>query len=275
MLPLVSCLMVTRPDRGRLPLVARSIDAYLRQSHPRAELVIALDAAADEDRSALEEHVARLGRPDIRVLRAPWAAPTLGQLRNFALESAAGDLVCVWDDDDLHHPRRLELQVRALEESGAIATFLTEALHLFARTGELFSTSYRNTVQRCLPGTGLVKRSVQARYPESGPTCQRGEDTDFCLRLLEEGPVHLVDDAPHLYVYVNHQRNTSGDEHHRMLATSLGVSRGRVLRREAQVRDALDQADVDLDEVQVKGNNGLAFTWRRSESSLRRFPTAA
>jgi glycosyltransferase involved in cell wall biosynthesis len=261
--PLVSCLMVTRPSARRLPLVQRSIDCYLRQSYPSSELVIVLDAALAADRRALEGHVAGLRRTDVRVVQAP-GQPTLGQLRNFAMDQAQGELVCVWDDDDIHHPQRLELQVRALQESGAIATFLSEVLHLFAATGELYSTNYRKTVQKCLPGTGLVRRDVASRYPESGPDCQRGEDTAFCLRLLEEGPVHFADDAPQLYVYVNHHTNTSGDAHHRMLARELGVSRGRVLRREAQVREALDQADFDLDFVDVMGNNGVAFTWARA-----------
>jgi glycosyltransferase involved in cell wall biosynthesis len=263
--PLVSCLMVTRPSAHRLPLVARSIECYLRQSYPRRELVIALDAAPEQDRRLLEAHVAGLGRSDIRVVQAAGQpAPTLGQLRNFGIDQAHGDLVSVWDDDDIHHPRRLELQVQALLASGAIATFLTEVLHLFAASGELYCTNYRNTVQKCLPGTGLVWRKVAARYPESGPSSQRGEDTAFCQLLLDEGPVHFVDDAPQLYVYVNHHCNTSGNDHHRMLARSLGVSRGRVLRREALVREALDQAAMDLDEVSVNGNNGVAFTWSRS-----------
>jgi glycosyltransferase involved in cell wall biosynthesis len=264
--PTVSCLMVTRPSAQRLPLCQGSIECYLRQSYPARELVIALDEGAEQDMRALEAHVASLGRSDVRVVRCP-GRPTLGRLRNFAIDEARGDLVCVWDDDDIHHPRRLELQVRALLESGGIATFLTEVLHLFAASRELYWTNYRNTVQKCLPGTGLVWRKVAARYPEDGPTSQRGEDTAFCQLLLAEGPVHFVDDAPQLYVYVNHHQNTSGDGHHQMLARSLGVSRGRVLRREALVRDALEQPGFALDEVTVKGNNGLAFTWSRAAAA--------
>src|SRR3954451_24252624 len=143
--PVVSCLMVTRPSAHRLPLCRRSIECYLRQSYPATELVIALDEGAVEDKRALEAHVAALGCPDVRVVRCP-GNPTLGRLRNFAIDQAQGELICVWDDDDIHHPRRLELQVRALLESGGIATFLTEVLHLFAARRELYWTNYRNTV---------------------------------------------------------------------------------------------------------------------------------
>jgi glycosyltransferase involved in cell wall biosynthesis len=254
--------MVTRPNAKRLSLVKRSIACYLRQTHARRELVIALDDGLEIDKAAIEAYVAILCRKDIRVIRAE-GKPTLGRLRNFAIENARGNLAAVWDDDDIYHPRRLELQVQALRDSGAIATFLSDVLHLFVGTRQLFWTNYRNTVQKCLPGTGLFLRGVTSRYPESGPNSDRGEDTDFCLRLLEEGSVHFVDDAARLYMYVNHSGNTSGDDHHHMLARSLGVSRGRLLRRESEVRDALDHArtSLELDEVHVHGNNGPAFTW--------------
>jgi glycosyltransferase involved in cell wall biosynthesis len=262
--PLVSCVMVTRPLPHRLPLVRRSVECYLTQSYPHKELVVALDAGDEADKDRLAGYLADLGRSDVRVVRAS-DTPTLGRLRNFAIESARGELVSVWDDDDLHHPERVRAQVAALHDSGAAGTFLTEVLHLFVATGDLYWTNYRNTVQKCLPGTGLFRRDVAARYPEIGPDCQRGEDTSFCLRLMAEGTVHFVDDAAQLYIYVNHGNNTSGDDHHHMLARSLGISRARLARREATVREALEQAALALDEVRVHGNNGLAFSWRRGE----------
>jgi glycosyltransferase involved in cell wall biosynthesis len=261
---LVSCLMVTRPSLERLPLVQRGIESYMRQVYRRTELVIALDDGPEEAADRLKQYVAALGRTDVRVVRAPHPT-SLGALRNFAMSQASGDLLAVWDDDDIQHPRRLDEQVRALVASGAIGVFLSEALHFFVDTNELYWTNYKNSVQKCLPGTGVVSRSVAARYPETGPRCARGEDTEFCLQLMAEGKVLLVEDAAHLYIYVTHGQNTSGDEHHRMLARSLGVSRGRLQRREAAVRDALDSARLDVGEVTVQGSNGTAFVWHRRE----------
>jgi glycosyltransferase involved in cell wall biosynthesis len=257
----VSCSMVTRPSPERLVHVKRSINYYLQQTHANRELVIVLDEGPEPDKIAIEEHVAGLERGDLRVVRAD-GAPTLGRLRNLAIEAARGEVVAVWDDDDIHNPRRLALQVAALQDSGAIATFLSEALHLFCATREVYWTNYKNTEQKCLPGTGLFKRSVLARYPESGASSQRGEDTSFCLRLLAEGAVHFMDDSAQLYTYVSHGRNTSGNQHHQMLARELGVSRGRLMRRETQVREALVEAEFGLPEVSVQASNGVAFVWR-------------
>ena len=253
--------MVTLPSAERLPLLMRSIDCYARQTYETRELVVALDTADAESTAAVCDCVASLRRADIRVL--PYAGTTsLGALRNLALRSARGDLVAVWDDDDICHPHRLEVQVRELRENDSIAAFLCEVLHLFAPSHELYWTNYKNTVQHCLPGTGVWVRDAASRYPESGPDSARGEDTALCLRLMAEGRVRLIDEAAHLYIYVSHGRNTSGDAHHRMLARSLAVSRARVLRREAHIRAALDLSGIELDSIDVHGANGWAFAWR-------------
>jgi glycosyltransferase involved in cell wall biosynthesis len=259
----VSCMLVTRPHEERWPLVARSVACYARQTYPHRELVVVLDAAPEQERARFEARMSALGLPDLRIIRAP-GTPTLGRLRNLAIEHARGELLCVWDDDDLHHPRRIEVQTAALRDSGAAATFLTDVLHLVSETREVYWTTYKHTVQRCLPGTGLFHRSVAARYPEVGPESARTEDTAFCRQLFAEARVHLVDSTPNLYVYVHHGSNTSGDAHHRMLVSELALSRGLVGRRSEVVRDALDHAELDTDELRVMGSNGEAFAWRRS-----------
>jgi glycosyltransferase involved in cell wall biosynthesis len=258
--PVVTCTMVTRPGE-RLAHVKRAIGYFAAQTQPDKELVIALDAGSEADKAAVESHVAGLGRDDVHVHRAP-GQPSLGQLRNFAISRARGQLVAVWDDDDVYHPQRLEQQVNQLRGSGAIATFLTEVLHLLLRRREVFCTNYRNTVQKCVPGSGLFRRDVAARYPEVGAESLRGEDTVFTLQLMAEGRVHLVDDAAHLYTYVHHGLNTSGDAHHDMLARTLSVSRGKLVRREERIREALSLAGLGLAEVEVKASNGVAFVWK-------------
>jgi glycosyltransferase involved in cell wall biosynthesis len=259
--------MVTLPGSGRMPLLIRGINDYLRQTYTPRELVIVLDAGAEVDKARIEAHVDALAREDIRVVRASNSL-NLGQLRNFSLECARGEFVAVWDDDDIHHPLRLEVQIRALCSSGARASFLSEVLHLFSMTGDLYWTNYKNTLEKCHPATGVFLRASAARYAESGLDSGRGEDTALCLRLMSEGPVHFSDDAAQLYIYVNHGGNTSGDDHHKMLARSLSVSRARLIRREEVVCQALDHATTTLNEVRVQGNNGLAFTWRARELAL-------
>jgi glycosyltransferase involved in cell wall biosynthesis len=255
--------MVTQPSAARLACVERAVAAYARQSYPHRELLVVIDAGEEADRVRLEEFLASRERSDLRVVRAPDPPGNLGRLRNLAIEQARGELVCVWDDDDHHHPTRVERQVEALQREGAIATFLTDVLHLSMGDRRLHWTTYKKTPQKCVPGAGLFRRSVAARYPEQGPNSQRAEDDVFCSQLFREGPVHFVEDSPHLYIYVSHGHNVSGDEFHRMIASSLGLSRGRIERSQQLVREALDTAEHGLEEITVMGNNGPAFTWRR------------
>jgi glycosyltransferase involved in cell wall biosynthesis len=254
-------VMVTRPSAARLPFIARAVELYAQQTYPHRELVVVLDSADETDDAFLETRIIRAGRRNVRIVRAS-GNPTLGRLRNLGIDEARGEFVCVWDDDDIHHPTRIECQIHILRAHGAIATFLTDVLHLFVEERELYWTTYKRVAQRCVPGTGIFLRSVIARYPETGPESQRGEDTVFCLALAAEGYVHLIDDMPHLYVYVAHGSNTSGKAFHRMLASSLAVSRGRLTRSQKLVCSALDGAELDLAEVKVVGNNGVAFVWR-------------
>ncbi|WP_161494619.1 hypothetical protein [Caulobacter sp. B11] len=67
--PLVSCLTVTQCTWLRFAFLQNAIGDYCRQTHAARELVIVLDPGADEARQAILDHVAGLGRDDIRIVR--------------------------------------------------------------------------------------------------------------------------------------------------------------------------------------------------------------
>src|SRR5690348_11063690 len=109
---MISCLTVTQ--EGRLNSLAFAISDFARQTERDRELVIVHDGGG-----AFHERVIATARrhetAEIRVVHVPASSrSTLGALRNASLEAARGDYVCQWDDDDRHHPRRLEVQMEAL-----------------------------------------------------------------------------------------------------------------------------------------------------------------
>jgi glycosyltransferase involved in cell wall biosynthesis len=256
---LVSCLMVTKPSPDRFDFLKRSLAAYRAQTHPRRELVMVLDQGPAEAKAAIAEHVAALGRDDIRIIAAPADMP-LGALRNLSRAAALGDVHCQWDDDDLHHPERVERQLAALTQSGAEAVCLREVMLFLAGPRQLYWTNWRATEPTVMPPTLMCRASAAVRYPESGPTSRLGEDTDVCLQLQRLGGLHPLADAPHLFVYVGHGSNTWGTEFHPMLARRLGLSQGLLLRREDRIRDSLRALDFGPGSVSVNGPNGAAFT---------------
>ena len=119
--PLVSCLMVTR---GKLFPSRFAAEWFQRQTYANRELVLICDAPGTE----IERHCRELNDPRIRIAYPAAPASSLGALRNLSLRAAQGEWICQWDDDDLYHPRRLELGMAVCQSMQADALFLSRWL---------------------------------------------------------------------------------------------------------------------------------------------------
>lgn len=195
-LPRVSCLMVTR-DRFRL--ARQAVDCFLRQTYANKELVIVDDG---EDGS-LETWVSEIGDQGIRYVRLPPEGQPLGSLRNLGVETATGEFVAQWDDDDLYHPHRVAMQVAALKTFEADACFLERELIWWPGAKRLASSC-----RRVWEGSMLCARAGMPAYPAE----RRGEDTPVALDCARRGRTVLLD-APFLYIYVFHGKNTFESAH--------------------------------------------------------------
>lgn len=260
--PLVSCLLVTQFFGQRIPYVKRSIEAFCAQTYPLKELVIVWDMAHTINEDELDEYLVSLGRSDIRLVK-PEPKRTLGALRNRSIREAFGQVLCQWDDDDLHHPQRIERQIRYLKECGAEAVGLQEVMQFFPASRELYWTNWRALPASVLPGTIMFHSTAPISYPEVGGSALHGEDTAVCLQLLERKSIVAFTGAPELYIYVSHGANTYSDEHHGMLAKRLGLSSGLLRRRENWIRNSLEAVDFGVGPIAVTGPNGVAFTIER------------
>lgn len=180
-----------------------AIDCYKRQSYLDRELIV-VSADPDAEVAAL---IAELGDPSIRWLAAP-AAASVGQLRNAAIAVASGDLISVWDDDDLSHPMRLQWQREALEAQAADACMLTRVL--------LWWPSRRRLavgVPRAWENTLLAKRAALPAYSD----VRRRSDTLLVQAMREAARRIVLLDRPDGYVYIAHGGNLWPDEHFEML----------------------------------------------------------
>jgi glycosyltransferase involved in cell wall biosynthesis len=256
---LVSCLMVTTATRRRLDYFKQGLAGYCRQTYPNTELVVVVDGAVADGRDATLQLIAGSGRADIRVIE-PVAGLSLGALRNVSLRQARGAVVCHWDDDDLHHPQRVERQLEAMTRRRASSIYLEEVMQFFPAERRLYWTNWRATEPGALPATMMCRANAPIAYPEHGPTSRLGEDTAVVEQLQRAGIYEVMDRAPHLYVYVSHGENTYSQDHHRMLASSLAVSQGLLRRHEAWLREGLAAFDFGDGEVTVQGSNGPGFT---------------
>ncbi|PWC40661.1 hypothetical protein TSO352_00735 [Azospirillum sp. TSO35-2] len=216
--PLISCLMVTKLRSG---LVELAIDSFVRQTYANRELVIVCDAPVpgeDAGGDALDR-VARAvaGRTNIRLIRVEGPGRTLGELRNIAVDHAAGRYVCQWDDDDLYDPCRLEYQHLMLSRAGAQACLLGRWM-IWWPAEDPDAERLAVSCERDWEGSLLCERAVMPRYPH----LRRGEDTPVIEQLRRSVRVVRMD-LPRLYTYVAHGANTFGAGHfdaHWPLATA-------------------------------------------------------
>ncbi|GLR80821.1 glycosyltransferase (plasmid) [Azospirillum oryzae] len=198
-LPLISCLMVTR---GRRALLEFAIDGFARQTYPNRELVIVCDSPALPQDDPLERAIRAAGGRNVRLIRVNAAGRdgglTLGELRNIAVDHAAGRYVCQWDDDDLYDPCRLQMQQRVLAAAGAQACLLGRWMIWWPAEDRLAVSCERDW-----EGSLLCEKAVMPRYP----ALRRGEDTPVVEQLRRSARVVRMD-LPRLYTYVVHGGNT-------------------------------------------------------------------
>ena len=96
------------PTFNRSALLRESLDSILAQTRPAHEIIIINDGSTDD---TLEQLKAYEGR--VRVLSKSNAGKSAAL--NFGLKHVTGDLVWIFDDDDLAAPTALEILVGLLE----------------------------------------------------------------------------------------------------------------------------------------------------------------
>ncbi|WP_431777942.1 glycosyltransferase family 2 protein [Ottowia caeni] len=233
---LVSCITITQP--GRLHMLRESVGDFARQTHDARELIILHDggSAFDDDVRQVVWEVGGHSRIEVHaVARMP-----LGALRNAAGAVARGDLVCQWDDDDRYHPVRLQVQHDALTSEGADFCFLSDQLHLYRATGELFWDDWHGQPYplNFIQGTLMGRREKMPMYPDIA----LGEDTGACLEILRAGyKICRVRNHGWCYVYVHHGENAWSAEHHRAISQANSLSAARLMARLGAVRQRLGE----------------------------------
>jgi glycosyltransferase involved in cell wall biosynthesis len=234
-LPTISCLTVTQ---NRLLLLKEAIACYCDQTYPSRELVI-VTAGTQRYRQAIADHLRPLGRSDIRTVFLDRDTYTLGQIRNIALDAAAGEIICQWDDDDLYHPERLRAQYEHMLRAQAQACFLTDQLHFFVEERRLYWVDWalggvlkRN--EKLLPMTVMAYKDTSLRYPEAGPYANQGEDDVFRDAWVRERNVAALGEAGILYVYRYHGKNVTTQAHHQGLI-AFGCREASFLRQRDQL----------------------------------------
>lgn len=237
---MISCLTITREHK--FVELKRALGCFYQQTVSDKELIIVHDGSAYFNRLLVAE-TDRYEGDAIVVHQTKDRDLTLGALRNIALSLARGEFVCQWDDDDLYHPKRLEVQLQELMKANADFCFLTDQLHFFEPTGELFWDDWE---VEGYPGN-LIQGTILGRADKIGKYewLPRGEDTHIVRQLLANG-CHLIGIANrgYLCIYVFNGKNAWDIQHHAAISAWKRLDKTQLLRREDELRRHLSEYEL-------------------------------
>jgi glycosyltransferase involved in cell wall biosynthesis len=198
--PLVTCLCNTR---NRPELLSRCVNYFKGQTYPNKELLIVYE----EDDIGTNSFLERLHEPTVRSLKVPITPKrSLGALRNEGILESKGEIICIWDDDDWYHSRRIEIQVSHLLASHKAVClmahiFLYDSYNAQAYLGHL----------RMWEGSMVCYKYILSEDRFYGDM-NRSEDK-FLVDKLKMNHMVFPLIMPQLYIYIIHGNNTWSNEH--------------------------------------------------------------
>ena len=186
--PIVTAVMLTGDVPARRPLAYFAIEAFLAQTYVSSQLLIINQGRPfNIQHDRIREYM---------VSGEHFISPTLGQLRNLGIDFADADYTIVWDDDDYHHPQRIEAQIGPLlSNSGLFATFLKNRIVLDLVGGSVFARKDDHSVRQGCSGTILCKTGFGPRYCD---TLSAGTD-EYYANLFQKEGCFAINNDPKLY----------------------------------------------------------------------------
>jgi len=133
--PLISCFSTVF---GRVKCLEEAIQCFLDQDYPGPkELVIVND---------LPEQTLHCDHPEIKIYNMKKRFPTLGEKCNYNVEKTVGEILVVWDDDDIYLPNYIsELNKLLLNHNGNGLMYPQNILQWHKHTPEKIIKNYRST----------------------------------------------------------------------------------------------------------------------------------
>lgn len=201
--PLVSVVI---PTHNRRQWLSESIESWLNQTWDNIEIIVVDDASTDGSPELIRSYERRYPEIIKGILRARNGGKASAV--NRALQEVKGTYTVVFDDDDIALPRRLEVQVRYMEQhpdvdllySGAVlfAGNPPSVLQYFSavdypRDQLLFLECLGN---RFHAASILLRTKAMIEIGGMDPDLVRAQDYDAWLRLLISGHRVAALDVP-------------------------------------------------------------------------------
>jgi len=193
-------ISVIIPTFNRRHMLERALQSVLAQTFTDWELIVVDDGSTD---GTADLPAFNSGRPDIRYLRFH-ENRGVSFARNRGVERAAGSLIAFLDSDDEWLPRKLEKQVRWLDDHPGFR--IVQTREHWVRNGrrvnppatheKIGGDIFAQSLKRCMitPSSVLLARSLFAASGGFNETFTACEDYDLWLRITCRNPVGLLDE---------------------------------------------------------------------------------
>lgn len=181
--PLVSVIMAAFQAE---PFLEDAIAAILAQDYAPFEVVVCDDGSTDRTPGILAGH------PELHTIRQGNAGPAAA--RNAAIAASSGDLLAIFDADDLWPPTRLAVQARYLATHPDVGCVLGR--QEWIDPPPWFT---RDPIYDELDGiplvSAMIRRSAFDAVSGFDESFVHGEDMDLMFRLREQGiPIEILPD---------------------------------------------------------------------------------
>jgi glycosyltransferase involved in cell wall biosynthesis len=190
-------ISVIIPTYNRSELLVEAIGSVLDQTFGDFELLVVDDGSTDNTHEVVKPFLDR-----VRYTRTPHRG--VSAARNLGVRMTSGQWVAFLDSDDLWLPRKLELQLEALERESRYRICYTD--EIWIKEGRRVNPGRRHRkfsgfiFEKCLPLCIISPSSVLIRrdlledvggFDERFPAC---EDYDLWLRITAREPVLFVEE---------------------------------------------------------------------------------
>lgn len=190
--PLVSCIMPTKNRRRFVERAIKMFENCCYYSAPELELIVLEDGEEDcssliQDRQTRNAHCF----PDQRLgyFQYHRFEGTLGAKLNQGARLARGKYLVRWDDDDFHHPQRINNVVRHFELTGAPMIGMSSMPYW--REGDKDAWIYNAGDTRYCTGSGQAfLRDWALANPHPDQTV--AEDEYMCRIAAEQGVLSTI-----------------------------------------------------------------------------------
>jgi teichuronic acid biosynthesis glycosyltransferase TuaG len=129
---LVSIIM---PTYNSIATVKESLDSILFQTYRPLEIITIDDCSDDESYAFAKAYASKNTSPEISFITLKNSSNAgAGITRNKGVEAATGTYIAFLDADDLWKPKKLEIQIEAMESQNAVACY--GAYEIFSTSAE-------------------------------------------------------------------------------------------------------------------------------------------